>query len=54
MKIGTFFHQNKTLPIPWTANPSLVEQMRKLKSKVRGFTHRWQTGWNSGGMISTP
>lgn len=33
MKIGTFFHQNKTLPIPWTANPSLVEQMRKLKSK---------------------
>ena len=33
MKIGTFFHQNKTLPMPWTANPSLVEQMRGFKSK---------------------
>lgn len=28
-----FFHQNKTLPMPWTANPSLVEQMREFKSK---------------------
>lgn len=33
MKIGTFFHQNKTLPMPWTTNPSLDEQMREFKSK---------------------
>ena len=54
MKIGTLFHQNKTLPMPWTANPSLVEQLREFKSKWLGFTHRWQTGWSSGRMCSTP